>query len=247
MDASLVKRSTRYDTMNRKQYLNRFYSLLKKLEDKLEEKRKLSNSTGYMDWPERGIYFFFASDERRNESDSLRITRVGTHALTDGSETTLWDRLIQHRGYKSGSFPGGGNQRGSVFRRIVGKAIIKKEGLDAEYPEWSDGSTAPRETRESEYEMEKKVSDYIRGLPFLWLKVNDEPSPESDRGYLERNSIALLSNYEKTSIDQRSNGWLGHHSPKTKIKRSGLWNSDHVDENYDPEFLDVLEKYIEKW
>lgn len=43
--------------------------------------------------------------------------------------------------------------------------------------------------------MERRVSDYLRQLPFLWVDVPDEPGPESDRAYLERNAIALLSNY----------------------------------------------------
>ena len=31
---------------------------------------------------------------------------------------------------------------------------------------------------------------------------------------------------------------------KTDVRESGLWNSDHVGEPYNPEFLNVLEKYI---
>ncbi|MFW6065112.1 MAG: hypothetical protein ACOC8Y_06020 [Candidatus Natronoplasma sp.] len=233
--------------MEREEHLDRFYSLLKELEEKLGGKRKLKDCHGRMDWPQRGIYFFFSSDETRDDCGSKRVTRVGTHALKEGSNKTLWARLREHRGYNRGSFPGGGNQRASIFRRIVGEAIIHKEGLEEIYPEWSKGSSAPKETRKQEYEMEKRVSEYIRELPFLWLKVNDEPGQESDRGYLERNSIALLSNYNKPSIDQRSENWLGQYSPKDKIKSSGLWNSNHVDESYEPEFLDVLEEYVEEW
>ncbi len=247
MVVSPVEKNTRCDNMERKQHLDRFYTILKKLERKLGGKRILADCHGRMDWPQRGIYFFFSRDETRDKSDSLRVTRVGTHALKEGSSTSLWNRLRQHRGYKRGSFPDGGNQRGSVFRRIVGEAIIEKEGLKDIYPEWSKGSSAPKETREQEFEMEKRVSRYIRELPFLWLKVNDGPNPQSDRGYLERNSIALLSNHGKPSIDQRNNDWLGHHSPKSKIRKSGLWNSDHVDEDHEPGFLDVLERYVEEW
>lgn len=232
--------------MRRKKHVDRFYKLLNRLEDKVNDKRKLKDCSGRMKWPDRGVYFFFANDEWREGGSSLRITRIGTHALTDGSSTTLWNRLIAHRGYNRGSFPNGGNQRGSVFRRIVGESIIKKKDLDDEFPHWSEGSSASRDIRENEYEMEKRVSSYIRDLPFLWLKVNDEPSPSSDRGYIERNSISLISNYRKDPIDPRDDDWLGYHSPKEKIKRSGLWNSDHVTERYDPNFLDVMEEYIEK-
>jgi len=87
--------------------------------------------------------------------------------------------------------------------------------------------------------MERHVSDYIRDLPFLWVNVDDEPGPGSDRAYLEQNTIALLSNYERDSVDPRKD-WLGRYSWSTKIRESGLWNVDHVDEEYDPEFLDIL-------
>ncbi|MFW6195974.1 MAG: hypothetical protein ACOC5D_01435 [Thermoplasmatota archaeon] len=232
--------------MKRKKHVDRFYELLNKLEDKVNDKRKLKDCSGRMEWPERGVYFFFSNEEWREGGSSLRITRIGTHALTDGSSTTLWNRLIAHRGYNRGSFPNGGNQRGSVFRRIVGESIINKKDLEHEFPHWSEGSSASRDIRENEYEMEKRVSSYIRDLPFLWLKVNDKPSPDSDRAYIERNSIALISNYRKEPRDPRDEGWLGYHSPKEKIRKSGLWNSDHVTERYDPNFLNVMEEYIEK-
>ncbi|MFB6186265.1 MAG: hypothetical protein ABEI86_05290 [Halobacteriaceae archaeon] len=42
--------------------------------------------------------------------------------------------------------------------------------------------------------MERQVSAKIRDLPFLWVDVDDKPSPESDRAYIERNAIALAEN-----------------------------------------------------
>jgi hypothetical protein len=32
-----------------------------------------------------------------------------------------------------------------------------------------------------ELEMERRVSDYLRQLPFLWIDVPDKPGPGSDR------------------------------------------------------------------
>nr|WP_202593946.1 hypothetical protein [Halorubrum halophilum] len=89
------------------------------------------------------------------------------------------------------------------------------------------------------------MSDYLRELPFLWVDVDDEPGPESDRAYIERNAIALVSNYGKSSIDPRSSGWLGNDSPSQKIRESGLWNVTHVDESSDPTFLDRLTEAVE--
>jgi len=50
--------------------------------------------------------------------------------------------------------------------------------------------------------LERLVIDSILDLPFRWLVVEDEPGPDSDRAYLERNLIALVSNVEKTLIDR---------------------------------------------
>jgi hypothetical protein len=81
-------------------------------------------------------------------------------------------------------------------------------------------------------------------MPFLWLSVEDEPGAGSLRGYIERNAIAVLSNYNKSPLDPPSDAWLGHHCNRERVRKSGLWNSNHVDENYDPAFLTRLEEIV---
>lgn len=232
--------------MNRKEDLDRFYRLLRRLENRVGGKQQLSDCDGYMNWPDRGVYFFFADDEYRSEEKQLRLTRVGTHAVSEGSGTSLWNRLRTHRGALGGTYEGGGNHRGSVFRKRVGEALIERHGLQNEYPKWGQGSSAGRERRLSELEHERRVSEYIRNLPFLWVAVGDEPGPNSDRAYLERNAIALVSNYDIPTLDPRGEDWLGKNCPSDAIRNSGLWNVDHVDESYDPSFLDRLEEAIQE-
>ncbi len=206
--------------------------------------RTLGTSNGSMDWPRRGVYFFFDEAEARADG-SPRVVRVGTHAVTRGSGTSLWNRLMQHRGTLGGAHPGGGNHRGSVFREIVGEAIIDREHLNC--PTWGTGHTAPREVRDKEHPVEQRVSDYLYRLPFLWLGVDDEPGPRGDRAHTEQNSIALLSNFESaTPIDPPSEVWLGLSSPRPRVRRSGLWNSNYVDRDYDPAFLRALERYLKE-
>lgn len=225
----------------RVRHLARFYELLNRLEDKLGGARRLSECNGKMGWPPRGVYFFREAGEcRRETGEGPRIVRVGTHALKAGSKTTHWSRLSQHRGVAS---HGGGNHRGSIFRSLVGSAKIKKHGCDG-YPKWGKGSNAPKEVREAEYPLERAVSAVIGDMPFLRLEADDEPGPNSCRGYIERNAIALLSNYEREPIDPPSEQWLGHYSDREKVRQSGLWNSNHVDDDYDPAFLDCLEGLI---
>ena len=93
--------------------LTRFYVILDRLEQGVGGARRLSSSDGRMDWPTRGVYFFFEPGEVRTDSgDGPRVVRVGTHALTTRSRTTLWNRLSNHRGTAG---TGGGNHRGPSF------------------------------------------------------------------------------------------------------------------------------------
>ena len=229
--------------MSRATDIDHLYTLLETLDDNVGGPRTLDDCTGRMDWPKRGVYIFLNPAERHGGDGYPRVTRVGTHAVSAGSGTAMWDRLRTHRGAMRGSYEGGGNHRGSVFRERVGEAVIERDGLGTEYPEWGAGSTADRDRRLAELPLERRVSEYIRDLPFLWVAVDDEPGPESDRAYLEQQLLALLSNYEREAIDPRREGWLGHHSRHRKIRESGLWNIGHVEESYDPDFLSTLEAY----
>jgi len=235
--------------MNRLNDLIRFYQIMGDLEQHAGGMRRLADCHGRMAWPARGVYFFFEHGENRLDTgEGLRVVRVGTHALKAGSRTSLWNRLSQHRGVFS---TGGGNHRGSIFRLIVGEALIAKEGMDT--PTWGIGSDPGKAankhglTREDvkmrEQPVEVAVGHIIRDMPFLWLDVADDSGPDSQRGYIERNAIALLSNNEKVALDIASPGWLGSYSSRNRVRQSGLWNSNHVDEIYDPEFLSVLEYY----
>ena len=177
--------------------LDHFYDILKELEDRLGGKRQLQNCNGRMNWPKRGVYFFFEKGEIRKRTSEPRVVRIGTHALKLKSKSTLWSRLRQHRGYADQR----GNHRGSVFRYHIGTAIINKEKLQDKFPDWKKRS-ASREVRQKETLMEKRVSNHIGKMPFLFLSVNDANGP-SKRSYIEKNSIALLSNFGRLKPHQQ--------------------------------------------
>jgi hypothetical protein len=234
--------------VTRLRHIQRFYEILKALEISVGGKRTLEVAHGRMDWPKRGVYFFFEPGEERTTSgEGLRVVRIGTHALKVGSKSTLWGRLRTHRGRVGGSNPGGGNHRGSVFRLHVGTALIHRDNWAQEVAgDWGVGSSAKKSIRQRERPLERAVSQHIRTMPFLWISIPDEPGPESLRGYIERNSIALLSNYDlqNTPIDSPSTAWLGHLATSEKIRRSGLWNSNHVEDRYESGFLAVLQEHL---
>jgi hypothetical protein len=99
--------------------------------------------------------------------------------------------------------------------------------------------------RPAEAAWERKVSEYIGAMTVLWVDVPDEPGANSERAFIERNAIALLSN-QLAPMKPASAGWLGHYSPRNEIRQSHLWNLKHVDQTYDPRFLDDLEVAVER-
>ncbi len=237
--------------MNRLTDIIRFYHLLAILEETLGGKRTLAGSSGRMDWPSRGVYFFFEAGEVRSDSgQGPRVVRVGSHATTAGAKSRLWGRLSQHRGTAK---TGGGNHRASIMRLLVGVALKERNEV-LHIDSWGIGQNSTKACatlgvtssalRQREHAMETAVSEYIRAMPFLWIHVDDAPGPDSDRVLIEHNSIALLSNYMRTPIDPASKDWLGGFCDRERVQGSGLWNNNYVDEPYDPLFLNTLEGHV---
>ena len=178
---------------------------------------------------------------RRMEDGNVpRILFVGTHAVTAPSRSTLWARLRAHRGAEDCR----GNHRGSVFRLHVGAALLRRDGADEVLDSWGVGPSAPRAVREREVRHEVRVSSHIGSMSVVWVAVLDEPGPTSARAFIKRNAIALLSRQGRR-IDPPSRAWLGLRSERDEIRHSGLWNLDHVMEDHEPAFLDVLEASVE--
>ncbi len=228
--------------MSREHDLDRLYSILDDLRRRQGGFRYLRDCSALSGWPKRGVYYFFEDGERRQGADALRVVRVGTHALKAGSRATLWGRLSQHRGSLTGTFAGGGNHRGSVFRLHVGTALLNSGDYhEVVWDTWGKGSTAPRPVRHHEYPLEKDVSERIGAMPFLWVDVPGEPGRASDRGLIESCCIGLLSNLGRPPLDPSSADWLGRSADRDKVRESGLWNVNHVDNGYDPSSLDLLE------
>lgn len=197
--------------------------------------------TGTLLWPQMGVYFFFQDGEYRTTSIGVnRVVRVGTHTVSKGSKTTLWHRLRTHRGGEDLS----GNHRGSIFRLHVGAALLARSEEITKVATWGRGQSASARIRKAEAALEKQVSESIGAMSLLWLAVGDEAGPTSDRSFIERNSIALLAG-PTGPIDLPSPRWLGRQSPREPIRTSGIWNLNHVEDSYDPRFLETFADYVQ--
>lgn len=219
--------------------LERFYGALAALRDRRGGYSRLDTWRQGDVTARRGVYFFFEEGEARSGSGiGPRVVRVGTHGLRAGQKSTLSGRLLQHR-----RSPAGGNQRGSIFRRHVGGALMdagRVEHVDG----WNVGSNSTPMQRAAERAVEVMVSQVIGAMPFLWLQIDDEPGPSSDRGYIERNSIALLSSEVARALDPPSATWLGRHSRSPAVQLSGLWNVRGIGDPVEHGFLDRLEHLV---
>ena len=219
--------------------VKKLYDCLKRLSDNTGGIRMFRECCGKMYWPQRGVYFIVDFNEKSTFADDFpRIVRVGTHAVSRGSRSTLWHRLKTHKGTDEG----GGNHRGSIFRLHVGNAIIKKQGLVCDT--WGKGEHADREVREKEKHIEHLVSDYISRLGVVVLDIDDLPSSTSDRATVERNAIALLSSIN-SSFNFSTTRWLGNYSPRDEIVESCLWNINYISSGYDTGFMPKFEHYID--
>lgn len=226
----------------------RFYELLSNLAVRLGGCRRLAECHGRMDWPRRCVCFFFEPGEFRSLSGTgNRVVRVGTHALATGSRATLWQRLSQHRGNAKGD---GGNHRGSIFRLLLGAALARRGDcpLPSSWGVAADPGKAAQKlglgsraaVKDAEADLERRVSEYVGQMPFLWLDVPDAPGPQSARGRIERHAIALLSRARTPAADHPSATWLGMHRDRLRVCKSGLWNNNHVDEDGAAAFLSEM-------
>jgi len=120
------------------------------------------------------------------------------------------------------------------------------EYLDLPYSEISRraGNAVEHEMRDFENDV---VLPHMNDNNFsvTWVEVANADL----RKTLEKCAVALMSNYLRgaTAIDAPTSGWLGRHSHKPKVQRSGLWNQDYVTNCYSdmtPGWLDSLEQLI---
>jgi hypothetical protein len=214
--------------------LVRFYRLMDELAVLNGGLQRLATAAPDHPWPRRGVVWFYEKSETRSDSGpGPRIVRVGTHALKPELNSRLSEKLAQD---------GTGSHRQSLFRTLVGLSLRDLTGKQ-EPAGWGRDQSEPPDR--AELALEAAVSLYVGQMPFVFLTVDDEPGPRSERAFIERNSIALLSNYARTSLDAPSAGWLGRRCGREKVRQSGLWNTAHVDAAYDPSFMETMKTLME--
>jgi hypothetical protein len=158
--------------------------------------------------PRDGIYALFEAGEESH--GGARIVRVGTHT----GDHQLPSRLLQHFVNE--------NKDRSIFRKNIGRALLTRAS-DPFLAKWEVDRTS-RRARDGFHvdaaklrAIESEVTCYLRErLPFVVFSIEDKAS----RLTLESRMISTLSLCEEC---QPSANWLGHHSPRARIRETGLW------------------------
>ena len=159
--------------------------------------------------PHNGIYFFYEEGEVCSHTGKPRIVRVGIH----GERATLWKRLRQHYSL---------NREGSVFRKHLCTALLKKRGFeDNQIIEWKKGRKSKRWSNFKD--IEDEISWLLRSKFFFRVVVVD--SVDERRAFEEK----LIANLAACPWCRPSEGWLSRFAWSEKVRRSGLWNSNYVD------------------
>ena len=160
--------------------------------------------------PLNGIYVLYEAGETAHGAN--RIVRVGTHT----GNNQLRSRLKQH-------FVNEQKDR-SIFRKNIGRALLNRD-KDPFLAQWETDLTTSEVTRKhgpaidraKQATVEHMVTEVIqKRFHFAVFQVDEKDK----RLELEGRMIATISRCENCGPSQQ---WLGLHSPKTKIRNSGLW------------------------
>lgn len=160
--------------------------------------------------PRDGIYLLFEKGEKAHRGE--RVVRVGTHTGVG----QLRSRLRQHFVVE--------NKDRSIFRKNIGRALLTKRG-DSYASVWELDMT-PAAARKlharkldaaKQSRIERMVTKYLQAnFSFAVIHIPNK----AKRLQLESKIISTLSH---CAVCKGSVGWLGNHSPKDKIRQSGLW------------------------
>ncbi|MEN6385913.1 MAG: hypothetical protein ABFD79_12055 [Phycisphaerales bacterium] len=160
--------------------------------------------------PKNGIYFLYEKGEYGHGTD--RIVRVGTHT----GHNQLRSRIRQHFCKE--------NKDRSIFRKNIGRAYLNSRN-DSFLEQWEYDLTSI--TNRQKYfnlvdkkrlrEIEQIVSQYIqKHFSFVVVDIENKQL----RIIYESRLISTIFQCKNCCASLK---WFGKHSPKIKIRESGLW------------------------
>ena len=183
--------------------------------------------------PRNGVYFFYEQGEAwGHRGPGPRIVRVGTH-----KEGNFRSRISEHflpndRRMDFDVTKPRPHDR-SIFRKNIGRALLNRD-RDPYLEIWevdmtpSANRNAWRDRRDidKEKQIEGDVTQILRErFSFRFVVLEGQEKRMGTEGIESR----LIGTLARCQTCQTSPAWLGLHSPKPKIRQSGLWLEQHLD------------------
>jgi len=189
--------------------------------------------------PRNGLYFFYEDGEICAHTGKPRIIRVGNHPR---SQNRLITRLREHYGQMD--YPE--KKNGSILRRLLGGAILRRRDPNHPclLPSPGEGHWEKQGGKTCELcrPLENEVTELLKtSFRFRCIEI----IPMYQRNEMERKLIATLARCHECSP---SENWLGRWAYNEKVRRSGMWNSEYVDDEYEMTITDLeeMERNVKK-
>src|ERR1035441_5966967 len=177
--------------------------------------------------PRNGIYFLYEQGEACGHHGHWpRIVRVGTHKEGNFRSRISEHFLLNERRMNFDVTRPRPHDR-SIFRKNIGRALLNRE-RDPYLEIWEVDMTpsanrAARRGRrdiDKEKQIEGEVTRILRErFSFRFVVLEGQEKRMGSEGIESR----LIGTLAGCQMCQPSPAWLGLHSPKPKIRQSGLW------------------------
>lgn len=183
--------------------------------------------------PKNGIYFFYEDGEVSQHNQSqLRIVRIGTHK-DDNFRNRIAEHFLLNENKMNLDVSKSPPHDRSIFRKNIGRALLNRDN-DKYLDVWEKDLTSKDSRKKywhlrdivKEKEVESAVTDVLRQkFMFRFLVIEGESLRMGQDG-LEGKLIATVA---QCGLCKPSQGWLGNSSTVLKIKNSGLWQVQHLE------------------
>jgi len=200
--------------------------------------------------PKRGIYFFYEAGEIWGHGeDKPRIVRVGTHKSNNFRSRIKEHYLLDEKKMNFDGMKSAPHDR-SIFRKNIGRTLLNREE-DQYLKIWNKDlmSHANRLKYRSyrdipkEKKIENKVTRILRAkFSFKFIIIENQ----SDRIGTKGLESSLIGTVARCGLCKPSHDWFGDHSPVQKLRKSGLWQVQHLsDKGIEDNDIDTISNAIE--
>lgn len=202
------------------------------LHQQLEQLPMISYPFDLKDLPKNGIYFFYEEGELwEHGGNKKRIVRIGTHKK-ENFRSRINDHYLFSKSKMNFDKDKSPPHDRSIFRKNIGRAILNRD--EDKYLSVWEIDFMKKDNRnkyaylrdiQKEKEIEEEITDLLRNLfSFRFIVLGSENERMGSSG-LESLLIGTLSQCSKC---KPSKNWFGRYSPIDKIRKSGLWQVQHL-------------------